>query len=134
MTKKQLPILAVLILVLNAAQAPAGTALDSALAQYRQQSGEDFSSQRGRAFFLARPGGGKAETPSCTTCHGPSPRQGGETRAGKVIAPMALSRTPDRYAVAKKREKWFRRNCKGVLGRVCSAREKGDFLTFMRSQ
>jgi hypothetical protein len=47
---------------------------------------------------------------------------------------MALSKTSDRYANPKKIEKWFRRNCKSVLGRICSAREKGDFILFMTSQ
>ncbi|HJM51123.1 MAG TPA: DUF1924 domain-containing protein [Alphaproteobacteria bacterium] len=125
---------AVLALVPSGSAVLAGAALDSALTQYREQSGQDFSADRGRAFFLARPGSGKAETPSCTSCHGSSPLAGGQTRAGKPIEPMALSQTPERYAEAKKREKWFRRNCKSVLGRACSAQEKGDFLTFMRSQ
>jgi len=47
---------------------------------------------------------------------------------------MAVSKTPDRYIDMKKVEKWFRRNCKSVLGRVCTSLEKGDFLTFMSSQ
>ncbi len=132
-TKTSLAVLAA-ALVLSATPAMAGAALDNALAQYRQQSSEDFSVARGRDFFLAKPGSGKAETPSCTSCHGPTPLRGGPTRAGKAIAPMALSQTPERYVDAKKREKWFRRNCRSVLGRACSAQEKGDFLTFMRSQ
>jgi hypothetical protein len=31
-------------------------------------------------------------------------------------------------------EKWLRRNCNWTLGRECSAREKGDLLSFLRSQ
>jgi len=93
-----------------------------------------FSADRGRILFFSRPAAGKPETPSCTSCHTSSPAGAGQTRAGKEIAPMALSRSPGRYGDAKKVEKWFRRNCKGVLGRVCTALEKGDFLTFMISQ
>ncbi len=77
---------------------------------------------------------GKSETPACTTCHTASPSKMGETRAGKPIEPMAVSVTPDRYTDPKKMAKWFRRNCKSVLGRECTAQEKGDFLTFMISQ
>jgi len=29
--------------------------------------------------------------------------------------------------------KWFRRNCKTVLGRECTAQEKGDILTYLSS-
>jgi hypothetical protein len=47
---------------------------------------------------------------------------------------MAVSTTPDRYTDAAKVAKWFRRNCKSVLGRECTAQEKGDFLAFMISQ
>ncbi len=95
---------------------------------------DGFSAARGRALFLASPASGKPETPSCTACHTKNPRGVGETRAGKRIEPMALSQSPDRYTDPKKVGKWFRRNCKSVLGRICSAREKGDYLTFMISQ
>lgn len=95
---------------------------------------EGFSATRGEAFYSQHHGTGKVETPSCTTCHMNSPKEAGHTRAGKVIAPMALSQTPDRFQDFKKVEKWFRRNCKSVLGRVCSAQEKGDFITYMKTQ
>ena len=93
-----------------------------------------FSAERGRMLFFSRPATGKPDTPSCTSCHSDSPVTVGQTRAGKEIAPMALSRTPDRDTESKKLAKWFRRNCKSVLGRVCTAMEKGDFLTFMATQ
>ena len=93
-----------------------------------------FSPQRGETLFRAKHLGGKDDTPSCTACHTDKPQGVGQTRAGKPIEPMALSKTPDRYADAEKIEKWFDRNCKGVLGRICTAAEKGDFLSYMISQ
>lgn len=93
-----------------------------------------FSRERGEVLYLKEHATGKAETPSCTTCHMKDPKQAGRTRAGKTIAPMALSQTSDRFQDMQKVEKWFRRNCKSVLGRECSAQEKGDFLTFMKTQ
>ncbi len=93
-----------------------------------------FSAKRGKAFYLAKHTGGKPATPSCTTCHTDSPLKPGKTRTGKVIQPMALSRTPERYSDPEKVAKWFRRNCKSVLGRECTPREKGDFITWMISQ
>ena len=92
-----------------------------------------FSADRGRAFWLADHTEGKIETPSCTTCHTKDPTAWGKTRALKPIAPMAVSRTPDRFTDQEKIDKWFTRNCNSVLGRPCTAVEKGDFITFLSS-
>ncbi|HEY0846239.1 MAG TPA: DUF1924 domain-containing protein [Noviherbaspirillum sp.] len=93
-----------------------------------------FSASRGEAFHARKFGSGKPDTPACTSCHSDSPRQAGRTLAGKTIAPMAVSMTPDRYADPAKVEKWFKRNCNEVLGRECTALEKGDWLTYMLSR
>ncbi|MFQ5786061.1 MAG: DUF1924 domain-containing protein [Alphaproteobacteria bacterium] len=90
-----------------------------------------FSAARGMSLFHSKHNGGKPETPSCSTCHTADPRNVGQTRAGKAIEPMAVSRTPTRFTDPRKVAKWFRRNCKSVLGRECTAQEKGDFITFM---
>ena len=47
---------------------------------------------------------------------------------------MAVSANPKRYTNKADVEKWFKRNCKQVLGRECTPAEKGDFITFMMSQ
>lgn len=118
----------------------AATGRDAILAnlatEARQQSSgfTGFSAARGKALFRSHHSGGKPATPSCTTCHHASPLETGATRAGKAIAPMAVSRTPDRFTDPHKVAKWFRRNCNSVLGRQCTALEKGDFITFMASQ
>ena len=93
-----------------------------------------FSANAGAELFRTPSTAGKPETPSCTTCHTNSPQNMGETRAGKSIDPMAVSRNPDRFTDQAKVDKWFRRNCNSVLGRECTAQEKGDFITFMISQ
>jgi len=92
-----------------------------------------FSAARGKALFLSHHTTGKPATPSCSTCHTKNPRNSGRTRAGKVIKPMAISRNPQRFTDPAKVAKWFRRNCKSVLGRPCTAQEKGDYITFMSS-
>jgi hypothetical protein len=93
-----------------------------------------FDAATGRAFFLAKPGGGVPETPSCTTCHTNDPRRPGRTRAGKEIAPMAVSVTPSRFSDLAKVEQWFRRNCHTVYGRACTPAEKGNYITYMMAQ
>jgi len=92
-----------------------------------------FSAARGKALFLGNHKGGKPATPSCSTCHTQDPRASGRSRAGKVIAPMAVSKTPARFTDAKKVAKWARRNCKSVLGRECTKNEMGDILTYLNS-
>ena len=94
----------------------------------------EFSAARGEALFRASPGSGKPDTPSCTTCHTAVPQNKGQTRAGKDIDPIATSTTPRRFTDPAEVEKWFGRNCMSVLGRECSAAEKGDFITFMMGQ
>ena len=125
-------------IVLLPAMAYAGAAqkpiLDSYLAAAKAENVafSGFSAERGKAFFLAKHEA-SADTPSCTTCHTSDPTKAGQTRAGKDVAPMAVSKTPDRFTDAEKVEKWFTRNCQSVIGRACTAQEKGDFITFMRS-
>lgn len=92
-----------------------------------------FSAERGRELFSTEFALGKEDTPACTSCHTDDPTQSGETRAGKAIDPMAASMNLERYTELKKVEKWFGRNCKSVLGRECTAIEKGDFITYMLS-
>ena len=93
-----------------------------------------FSANRGKTLHTQTFSGGKADTPSCTTCHGKDTRTAGRALTGKAIDPVAVSVTPSRYTDAAKVEKWFKRNCNEVLGRECSAQEKGDWLSFMSGQ
>ncbi|MBL8201557.1 MAG: DUF1924 domain-containing protein [Chromatiales bacterium] len=88
-----------------------------------------FSAERGAAFYRA-----KGSDWSCATCHTPDPRQPGRhTITGKAIEPMAPAVNPARLTDAAKVEKWFKRNCKDVLDRECTALEKGDVITYLRS-
>ena len=93
-----------------------------------------FSAARGEKLHVTRFTGGKAQTPSCTSCHGDSPRSAGRTPAGKAIDALAVSVTPTRYTDPAKVEKWFKRNCQEVLGRQCTPLEKGDWLSAMISR
>lgn len=141
---RRLAALAALALALALAPAAPGAMADDArhriisgyagTAKSQNEGFTGFSADRGRALYLSRPAGGKPDTPSCTSCHSADATERGRTRAGKEIAPMAVSRAPDRYTDPAKVEKWFRRNCKSVLGRTCTATEKGDFLTYMTTR
>ncbi|MDP2431698.1 MAG: DUF1924 domain-containing protein [Pseudomonadota bacterium] len=89
----------------------------------------DFSAQRGETFFHAKNG-----DMSCASCHTDSPKGAGKhAKTGKVIEALAPVANAQRLTDPAKVEKWFKRNCKDVLQRACTAREKGDFVTWLIS-
>ncbi|HET6787981.1 MAG TPA: DUF1924 domain-containing protein, partial [Aquabacterium sp.] len=49
----------------------------------------------------------------------------------KVIGALAPAANTERFTNPSKVEKWFRRNCKDVLSRECSAAEKADVLAWL---
>jgi cytochrome b/mono/diheme cytochrome c family protein len=94
-----------------------------------------FSAERGQALYRGPHTGGKAETPACAACHTAEPRNTGRhVSTGRDIPPMALSANPKRFTDAADVEKRFSRDCPGVLGRPCTAQEKGDFITYLLSR
>jgi Domain of unknown function (DUF1924) len=99
-------------------------------ARQSTQGFTEFSVQRGEQFFNARHG----REWSCATCHTSDPREPGRhATTGKPIAPLAPAANPDRFTNPARVEKWFGRNCNDVLGRTCTATEKGDVLTWLLS-
>lgn len=126
------PILAAVIpLAFVAGSALAAGSIQSLLDSFVAAGGKNFSADAGKALFQGQHSGGKPDTPSCTTCHTTDPRNVGKTRVGKEIAPMALSKSPDRFSDPAKVDKWFTRNCNTVLGRECTPQEKGDIITYL---
>jgi len=89
-----------------------------------------FSAARGARFFKATHGNDW----SCASCHTQNPLAAGRhARTGKDIAPLAPAANARRFSDADKVEKWFRRNCRDVLRRACTAAEKGDLIVYLRS-
>jgi cytochrome c peroxidase len=109
------------------------------LKQYEVQAKQEdasfagFSAERGGSFFKAEHMHSDGKKVSCSTCHTLDPRNQGKTRANKVIEPMATIANPHRFTDSAKVEKWFGRNCKDVLERVCTAQEKGDYIQYLIS-
>ena len=136
---RTLPALLACAAILFAAASQAGVREDQ-LAQYASAAKvaspafAGFSAERGKTLHTQNFTGGKPDTPACTSCHGKDTRNAGRAPSGKTIEAMALSTSPTRYTDPAKVEKWFKRNCTEVLGRVCTEQEKGDWLTFMLSQ
>ena len=98
------------------------------LAGYTAQAGQPANAARGEAFFKASHG----QEWQCTSCHGKSPLVGGRhASTDKPIEPLAPAANPKRFSDSAKVEKWFRRNCKDVLARECTATEKADVLAWL---
>jgi len=117
-----------------AAETPAAMAERYAQRAAQEQPGFTPDPARGEAFYRKNHGV-SADMPGCHACHGADPRQSGKhVVTGKTIAPMAVSANPERFTDEAKIEKWFRRNCKEVVGRECTAAEKADFLAWLVHQ
>jgi Domain of unknown function (DUF1924) len=87
-----------------------------------------FDASRGRTLYMTQ----QASDWSCATCHTPDPKMSGEhCETHKQIQPIAPAINPERFTDAAKVEKWFKRSCKDVLGRECTAQEKGDFISYL---
>jgi hypothetical protein len=86
------------------------------------------SSERGGRFFNTI----HDRDWSCATCHTRNPGAAGKhATTGKAIQPMAPAVNPERLTSARSVEKWFARNCRDVLGRICSAAEKADVVAYL---
>lgn len=111
---------------------PAARAADTTPAQQLQrfaaQAGGTPSAERGRAFF-STPHGGEW---SCASCHGAQPVAAGKhASTGKPIDALAPAGNPQAFTDAARVDKWFRRNCRDVLQRECSAAEKADVIAWL---
>ncbi|WP_376960034.1 DUF1924 domain-containing protein [Azospirillum sp. A26] len=110
--------------------------LDGYAAQAKAPDFTGFSAERGQALYLGPHAGGTvAETPACASCHTRDPAATGRHyKTGRDILPMAVSANPKRFTDPAEVEKRFGRDCVNVLGRACTAREKGDFITFLSNR
>ena len=105
------------------------------LAIYTNQGAGPFSSEAGQSLLLSQGITKDGMVRSCTSCHGEQlNKKGKHIVTDKIIQPMAPSVNSERITDQKKVEKWFRRNCKWTFGRECTAQEKGDFLSFLKTQ
>jgi len=131
-------LLATALIAVGMAAVAAEPARDAIVATYSRQAQNEnqafngFSTARGERLYLGPHAGGNAETPACATCHTADPRAPGRhVKTGRAIEPMAVSVNPRRFTDAADVEKRFGRDCPNVLGRPCTAAEKGDFITFL---
>jgi hypothetical protein len=98
------------------------------LAAYEAEAGVPASAVRGEVFFKTV----TSSDWSCATCHTKDPAATGKHAVThKAIKPLAPAANPARFTKLDKVEKWFKRNCKDVLDRVCTAGEKADLIAWL---
>ncbi|MCL4791073.1 MAG: DUF1924 domain-containing protein [Gammaproteobacteria bacterium] len=128
--KETVRIGALAAMLLAASLAQAADPLDAITAAARSdRSFSGFSAERGAALWRTQ-----GKDWSCSTCHTTDPlKPGRHTVTGKTIQPMAPASNAKRFTDSAKVEKWFKRNCRDVFDRECTAREQGDVITWLRS-
>lgn len=106
------------------------TSPSAQMERFSAEAGRPGVVELGRQFFAKKHGGDW----SCASCHGESPTHSGRhASTGKVLEPLAPAFNPKSLIDAARVDKWFRRNCKDVLGRECTAGEKADVLAWLNS-
>ena len=116
--------------------AQAGNSVDALLDTYRSQVAAELDPRAGAALWVRSFTHAKSPgTRSCASCHTDDPRRAGRhLRTKKLIDPLAPSANPKRLLDVAKIRKWLKRNCRWTMGRECTAQEKGDLLTFLKTQ
>ncbi len=113
------------------AETPGSIVSGYAVEAARTTPGFGPSAKRGFGFFT-KEWGVSQKMPNCTVCHGKNLKVDGKhVITGKRIDPLAPAANPERFTSSAKVEKWFKRNCKEVAGRECTAAEKADFIQFV---
>ena len=109
-------------------QSAQATTPQAPLQRWQEAAGQTGEAARGQEFFGRRHGGEW----SCASCHGQPPTAPNRHAAtGKSIAPLAPAFHAERFTDSAKVDKWFKRNCKDVLSRECTALEKADVLAYL---
>jgi len=109
-----------------------GRAADTSAAQqlerFSRQASDAPQAERGRSFFTRTHGGDW----SCASCHSSVPVAAGKhASSGKAIEPLAPAANSKAFTDSARVDKWFRRNCKDVLQRECTAAEKADVIAWL---
>lgn len=109
-------------------QCAQATTPQAQLQRWQEAAGQAGQAVRGQEFFGRRHGGEW----SCASCHGQPPTSPNRhASTGKSIAPLAPAFHAERFTDSAKVDKWFKRNCKDVLSRECTAIEKADVLAYL---
>lgn len=93
-----------------------------------------LSATDGEAFFK-RELVIKGKPVACASCHTDNPADNGKhIVTGKPIRPLSPAVNDKRFADLDKVEKNFTSHCNDIIGRDCTAQEKGDYIMFLLNE
>lgn len=119
-------------IVIPVAQATPAT--DALMHKYKSEGAGNFDAELGKKDWFREVKSDDGEKQSCISCHTSDlSKTGKHQKTQKIIQPMFASFNAERYTDENKIEKWFKRNCKDVWGRECTAQEKGNILKYLLS-
>lgn len=103
----------------------------AAIAKNIDPASKGLSADAGKAFFN-RELTIKGKQVACASCHTANPADTGKHMVtGKPIKPLAPSANPKRFANVDKVEKNFEKHCLDIIGRDCTAQEKGNYIAYL---
>lgn len=103
----------------------------AAIAKHIDPSYKGLSADAGKAFFT-RELTIRGKQIACASCHTTNPAKPGKhIVTGKPIKPVAPSANPERFSDVDKVEKNFEKHCLEIIGRDCTAQEKGNYIAYM---
>jgi len=135
MNSKKITTFAAILMLGASLQVQAG-AVDALQSEFSTAGAGTFSAAAGEKMWTEKHMDKKSgKERSCSTCHTTTlTNKGKHAKTGKLIDPLAPSANAERLTDIKFIKKWFKRNCKWTLGRVCTPQEKGDFLEYIKAQ
>ena len=90
-----------------------------------------LSADSGKAFFN-RELTIRGKQVACASCHTANPANPGKhIVTKKPIKPLAPAANPERFSDVAKVEKNFEKHCLEIIGRDCTAEEKGNYIAYM---
>lgn len=103
----------------------------AAIAKNIDPASKGLSADAGKAFYN-RELTIKGKQVACASCHTANPADAGKHMVtGKPIKPLAPSANPKRFANVDKVEKNFEKHCLDIIGRDCTAQEKGNYIAYL---
>ena len=108
----------------------ADTTPQTQLQKWSATAGAPGDVKKGELFFNQKHG----DVWSCASCHQAPPTwMGKHASTSKPIKPLAPAFNDESLTDTAKVDKWFKRNCKDLLKRECTAAEKADVLAYLLS-
>lgn len=103
----------------------------AAIAKNIDPESKGLSADAGKAFFN-RELTIRGKQIACASCHTTNPANPGKhIVTKKPIKPLAPSANPERFTDVAKVEKNFEKHCLEIIGRDCTAQEKGNYIAYM---